>query len=116
MIILDENIAKDQREKLRLYKIRFRHIGSDIGKSGMDDYNQILPLLLSLKSPTFFTRDADYSNPAWRHQKYCLVFIQSSMTLFADTVKMFLKSADYNTVAKRMGKVIRVGEETISEL
>jgi hypothetical protein len=38
------------------------------------------------------------------------------MTDFADTVKMFLKSVDYNTNAKRIGKVIRVGEETISEI
>jgi hypothetical protein len=59
MNILDENIVFQQREILRRWRIPFRQIACELGKQGMKD-PQIVPLLLRLKQPTFFTRDFDY--------------------------------------------------------
>lgn len=45
MNILDENIDVAQRKQLRDWKIHFRHIGTEIGRKGMDDLDEIIPLL-----------------------------------------------------------------------
>lgn len=62
MNIFDENIIADQRKLLRAWKIHFRHIGSEIGYRGMDDLEEIIPLLHTLRQPTFFTGDDDFTN------------------------------------------------------
>lgn len=54
MNILDENIDLVARQQLRSFKVRFGHIGSDIGHSGMKDLNDVIPLLHTLRKPTFF--------------------------------------------------------------
>ena len=59
MNVLDENIPKDQRQLLERWRIRARQIGVNIGRRGLQD-DEIIPLLLTLRRPTFFTRDADY--------------------------------------------------------
>jgi len=53
MNILDENILESQRQLLIRWRIPFRQIGYEIGQKGMDD-EEILPLLLTLRQPTFF--------------------------------------------------------------
>ena len=57
MNILDEDISVPECEQLRVRKIHFRQIGVEIGRSGMKDREEILPLLHRLKRPTFFTLD-----------------------------------------------------------
>ena len=37
MNILDENIPEDQRQLLRGWRIRARHIGLEVGRPGMQD-------------------------------------------------------------------------------
>jgi hypothetical protein len=71
--ILDENIDSVARQQLRSFKVRFRHIGSDIGHSGMKDLNDVIPLLHTLRKPTFFTRDGDFYSRTLVHAHYCLV-------------------------------------------
>jgi len=58
MNILDENILLSQRDQLRARKVHFRQIGMEIGRSGMKDRNDIIPLLHTLYRPTFFSTSA----------------------------------------------------------
>ncbi|MEK6323489.1 MAG: hypothetical protein AABN33_17760 [Acidobacteriota bacterium] len=75
MNILDENIDAVAREHLRSLKVHFRHIGSDIGQSGMKDLNDVIPLLHNLRDPTFFTRDKDFYSRSLVHARYCLIHL-----------------------------------------
>ena len=59
MLVLDENIPEDQRLFLRSWRIRAYQVGRDVGRAGIED-EQIIPLLLELRRPTFFTRDLDF--------------------------------------------------------
>lgn len=61
MNLLDENIRRDQRELLTHWSIRFREIGNEIGRLGVED-DEIVRLLHGLKSVTFFTLDSDFYN------------------------------------------------------
>jgi hypothetical protein len=72
MNVLDENIVREQRERLQSWKIHFRLIAGDLGRRGMKDRNEIIPLLHRLRLPTFFTRDQDFYQPDLRHDGYCL--------------------------------------------
>ena len=60
MIVLDENVDVVQRRQLDSWGIHFRRIGGEIGRFGMDDYDEIIRLLHSFRRPTFFTRDQDF--------------------------------------------------------
>ena len=60
MNVLDENIFELHRQQLEAWSIRVRQVGVDIGKLGMDDREEIIPLLHGLRRPTFFTRDKDF--------------------------------------------------------
>jgi hypothetical protein len=73
--VLDENIVATQRQLLRSWKIHFRSIGGEVGRAGMKDRDEIIPLLHTLRRPTFFTRDHDFYKADLRHRGYCLVFL-----------------------------------------
>ena len=45
MNILDENIIDSQRQRLRHWRIAVRHMGYDVGRQGMKDY-EILELIM----------------------------------------------------------------------
>jgi hypothetical protein len=113
MNILDENIGEDQREKLRRYKIRFRHIGTDIGRSGIDDTEQVIPMLLTLKQPTLYTRDRRFVQEKYRHDKYALVHLDVPPSFCADAIRRLQKDKRFNTSKKRLGQLIRVGSNSI---
>ena len=51
MNVLDENIPEDQRQLLRSWRIRAYQIGREIGRQGLKDEQQIIPLLLELRRP-----------------------------------------------------------------
>jgi len=70
--VLDENIIKDQRQLLRSWRISVRQIGYNIGRRGMQD-EEIIPFLLRLRRPTFFTRDLGFYQRSLCHRQYCLV-------------------------------------------
>ena len=53
MNILDEDISVLERDRLRTRKIHFRQIGFEIGRFGMKDRDDIIPLLHTLRRPTF---------------------------------------------------------------
>jgi hypothetical protein len=74
--VIDENMVFSQRQRLTELKIRYKQIGFEIGRLGMKDRNDVIPLLHRLRDVTFFTRDQDYYHPALRHSAYCLVHLE----------------------------------------
>ncbi len=109
MILLDENIIAPEREKLRRYKLSFRQIGVEIGKQGLKDLNDILPLLHQLKKATFFTLDEDFYRADWCYQNYALAYHDVFPEQTAEYVRRFLKQSSFRTKSKRMGKVFHIG-------
>jgi len=112
--ILDEDISVPECEQLRVRKIHFRQIGVEIGRSGMKDREEILPLLHRLKRPTFFTLDHGFYHPALRHQGYCLVFLDVWEDEAAEYIRRLLRHAAFRTQAQRMGKVVCVHHNGVS--
>src|SRR5437773_8821 len=55
--VLDENILESQRQLLRGWRISVRQIGHELGRKGMQDQDEVIPFLLTLRRPTLFTRD-----------------------------------------------------------
>ncbi len=108
MNILDEDISAPECEQLRTHKIHFRQIGVEIGRSGMKDYEGIIPLLHRLKRPTFFTLDHGFYHPRLQYRGYCLVFLDVWEDEAAAYVRRFLRHPEFRTQSQRMGKVARV--------
>jgi len=105
--ILDENVPANQRQLLEHWRIPVRQIGFNVGRQGMSD-DEIIPLLLSLRRPTFFTRDADFYSRSLCHRRYCLVHLAVDKNEAAYFVRRLLRHFAASTQAKRMGEVIRV--------
>ena len=109
MIVLDENVPEDQAQLLRSWRIRVRQIGHDIAEQGLKDEQDILPLLRTLRRPTFVTRDLDFFDQRFRHSKYALVCMAVSQNEVARFARRFLSHPSFDTQAKRMGTVLRAG-------
>lgn len=105
MNVLDEDIPESQRRILRGWRIRARQIGKEVGRAGMED-EQILPLLLRLPRPTFFSRDHGFFRAANRHPRYCLVVLSVERAETASYVRRFLAHPAFDSWAKRMGAVV----------
>ena len=107
MNVLDENIPKQQRQLLEHWRIRVRQIGVHLGRRGMQD-PEIIPLLLRLRRPTFFTRDGGFFDQTLCHPNYSLVHLAVEKHEVALFIRRLLRRSDFNTHAKRMGTAIRV--------
>jgi predicted nuclease of predicted toxin-antitoxin system len=105
--LVDENVPAEQREFLRSWRITVRQIGRDLGWSGMDD-EQIIPLLHTVRRPTFFTLDSDFYERTLCHERYCLVCMDVRDDEAASFVRRFLRHPQFDTQAKRMGAVVRL--------
>ena len=112
MIVLDENIADSQRRQLRAWRVRVLHVGHGIARSGTDD-SDIPRLLLTLRRPTFFTQDRGFYLRSLCHERYCIVLLDVRDDRIATYARRILHHPKLNTQAKRMGKVIRAGVESI---
>jgi len=106
--ILDENITEEERVSLRRWHIRVRHIGYDTERKGIKD-DGIIPFLHQQRRATFFTRDSDFYKRALCHANYCLVYMAVVPNEVANFVRRFLRHREFDTQAKRMGLVIRLG-------
>ena len=114
MNVIDENIVFSQRQRLTELKIRYKQIGFEIGRLGMKDRNDVIPLLHRLRDVTFFTRDQDYYHPALRHSAPCLVHLEVPPDQAAEYVRRFLGHSPFRTRKERMGKVVRVRPSKLS--
>lgn len=114
MNVLDENIFEHHRQQLEAWNIRVRQVGVDFGRLGMDDREEIIPLLHALRRPTFFTRDKDFYHRWLRHPGYCLVYLDVTPDEAAHFIRRFLRHRNFRTQAYRMGKIVRVHQGGIS--
>jgi len=113
MIVLDEHLHRSQRERLAGWHITVRQIGYDIAAKGLLD-SAVVPLLLTLRRPTFATLDSDFYTPFLCHPRYCLLFLSVAQLEAAGFVRRFLRHPQFNTQAKRMGGVARASHAGIS--
>jgi hypothetical protein len=113
MNVLDENILKDQRQQLLSWHVQVRQIGHDIGRKGMSD-EEIIPFLLQLRRPTFFTLDLGFCKRNFCHARYCLVSMDVDQHEAATFVRRLLRYKEFSTQVKRMGTVIRVSPSGLS--
>ena len=107
MNILDENIINNQCQLLKNWRILFRQIGYGIGSKGIQD-KEIITLLHSLRSSTFFTRDDDFFSRKLCHSGYCLVYLAVKKEEAAVFIRRFLRNKDFNHQKNRLGKVIKI--------
>lgn len=114
MNVLDENIVVSQRELLRSWKVRFRRIGGEVGRLGMKDREDIIPLLHTLQRPTFFTHDHGFYHPTLLHAGYCLVFLEVGADEIAQYIRRILRHREFRTRVQRMGKIIRIRPSRIT--
>ena len=112
MNILDENIPIDQRQLLLSWRIRFRQIGHEIGRRGMQD-GEIIPLLHRLEPSTFFTRDLGFFRRELCDPAYCLVCLEVGQYEAASFIRRALRHTSLSTQARRSGRVVRVGHAGI---
>jgi hypothetical protein len=110
MNILDENIPDDQRKLLKSWRIRANKIGRDVGRQGMKDQNQVIPLLHSLQRPVLFTCDMGLYSARLVHKEYCIVCIAARAKNAASFIRRFLRHPEFKTKAKRMGRIVCVSE------
>jgi len=109
MIVLDENIPEDQRLLLRSWRIRAYQVGRDVCRAGIKD-EQIIPLLLRLRRPTFFTRDLGFFDAKLCHARYAIVCLAVEPDEAASFVRRFLRHTSCDTQAKRLGQVMRISQ------
>jgi hypothetical protein len=112
VIILDENFPESQRQLLKAWHIPIRQIGVEISRKGIQD-DEIIPFLLGLRRPTFFTLDDDFYSRHRRHARYSLVCVDVAQYEAAAFVRRFLRHKDFDTEAKRMGLVVRLSHAGI---
>ncbi|HLK61477.1 MAG TPA: hypothetical protein VKU00_33320 [Chthonomonadaceae bacterium] len=109
MIVLDENVPGTQRQLLRSWRISCRRIGVEVGRKGMKD-DEIIPLLMQLRRPTFFTLDLGFFNSRLCHRRYCIAYLAVEEYEAASFARRLLRLEALDTEAKRMGKVIRASQ------
>lgn len=114
MNVLDENIVVSQRKLLRSWKIHFRRIGDEVGRLGMKDREDIIPLLYTLQRPTFFTHDHGFYRPTLLHERYCLVHLEVRADETAEYTRRFLRHRAFRTHSQRLGRVVCVRSSGIS--
>lgn len=114
MNILDENIIASQRAQLQNWRIHFRQIGTEIGRRGMKDLAEIIPLLHSLRRPTFFTHDLGFFAPSFCHKGYSLVCLDVRASEAAEYIRRFLRQPGLRTEKQRLGKVILARQRNLS--
>jgi hypothetical protein len=72
VIVLDENVFASQRGRLKSWRVHLCQIGNDVGRKGMLD-DEIIPLLRTLRRPTFISRDRDFFDKSLCHGRFCLI-------------------------------------------
>ena len=72
--------------------------------------DEIIPLLMQLRYPTFFSLDIGFFNSRLCHRRYCLACLDVEEHEAAYFTRRLLRLESLNTEAKRMGKVIRASQ------
>lgn len=112
MLLLDENIVESQVQLLRARRLAPRQIGVEVGRQGMKD-DEIIPLLHSLRQPTFCTRDLRFYERDEPHAGYCIVVLSVGQYEVASFVRQILRHPQFDTHDKRMGKLLFLNQTEI---
>src|SRR5207245_9776968 len=88
-------------------RIGKRHMGYYVGRQGRK-YQEIVTALHRVRRPTFFTRDEDFYARHLCHARYCLVYLAVAKDEVAPFVRRLLRHREFDTIAKRLGTVVRV--------
>jgi len=113
VIVLDENVFESQRAQLRWQRIRLCQIGRDVGRKGMKD-DEIIPLLQSLRRPTFVSRDRDFFEKTLRNDRICLVYLDVWPLEVAEYTRRLLRHEHFKAWSQRKGCAIPVAASGIS--
>jgi hypothetical protein len=113
VIVLDENIFEDQRARLRLWRIHLCQIGPDVGRKGMPD-DEIMPLLRTMRRPTFVTWDSDFFDKTLCSDRFCLAYLDVRPLEVAEYVRRLLRHPEFRSWSQRKGCVVRVSTNGIT--
>jgi ribosomal 30S subunit maturation factor RimM len=113
MILLDENINEDQRALLEQWKIKTRQIGVDVETKGISDEN-IIAALHGFRGILFVSRDSDFFKKEYCFAEYCIVYLDVDRNETAYYIRKFLKHEMFDTMKKRLGKVIKINQSVFS--
>ena len=108
--VLDADVRQQDYQALRR-RFSMVKVGDGFGYPSISDSD--IRRELHHSKQTFHTQDLDFYHPRYRHPTYCLVFYGVEDQDFASCVQRFLCHPQFNTRAKRMGKVVRVTLEQI---
>ena len=103
--VLDEQI-RDTLYQMLKQRRSFDKVGDGFGQRGLEDEH--ICCLLHNTGKTFHSQDSDYYHPKNRHKSYCLVYYEVETPELVDYILRFLRHREFNTHAKRLGKVIKV--------
>src|SRR5450432_2312292 len=81
-------------------------MGLDFGRKGLKD--EEIVVLRRQRNSALFTRDAGFYQPVLRHPSYCIVVASVGQHEVAAFIRRFLRHPDFDTQAKRMGRVLRI--------
>jgi hypothetical protein len=81
-------------------------MGLDFGRKGLKD--EEIVVLRRQRNSALFTRDAGFYQPVLRHPSYCIVVASVGQHQVAAFIRRFLRHPDFDTQAKRMGRVLRI--------
>src|SRR5262249_32263117 len=112
MFVIDENVSELEILRLRKAGIRVRLIGEEVARIGDAD-EKLLTILLHLKKAVLFTQDQDFFQFKCLHNGYALIWLDVHPNIVADYVQDFLRHPEFDTQAKRMGVVARIGASGI---
>lgn len=79
----------------------------------MKDF-EIIPFLHQMRRVTFFTLDFHFYKRELCHARYCLVCMDVKKQEAADYARRLLRHPEFDTIAKRMGKVVRVSSMALT--
>ncbi|MBM3237208.1 hypothetical protein FJZ31_13025 [Candidatus Poribacteria bacterium] len=116
LVVVDEHLRYDRvTEPLQRF-VKTQQIGVELLQAkGLSD-EQIIPFLRSLKRRTFVTIDNWFYKARLCDNTYCLIYFHLAMEQQAQIpslLRHLFQIAGFRTVRERMGKVVRVGHETI---
>ena len=111
--LFDENFPARAVYAVRRRVASVAQLAGDWGESGWLDVEQILPQLHRSKA-TFHTLDAGLFKRQYRHADYCLVYYAVPEGKLENWVLQFLRHHQFNTHAKRLGKVVQVSNSKIA--
>jgi hypothetical protein len=109
--VLDELFDEAVYEQLKARRLAIEKVGAGFGTTGwLDDH--ILQALQG-SGKTFHTRDHGFYHRSHVHSSYCIVYHDVPLAEMAAYIRRFLRHPQFNTHAKRLGKVIRVTRQRI---